>query len=160
VVYLAQMRHQAAAASSRKAVEIDPNYADGYGMLAQVLVQSGELDDALEAIRMAKYLNPRYPFAYLGIEGHIYLLSGQYEQAVPVLQAALERNPAFTAARLNLIASLGQLGLKDDAEWELDELLTVRPNYGLSVARREALYKRQQDRERFIEGLAKAGLAE
>jgi adenylate cyclase len=158
VVYLAQRKHEESAASSRKAIELDPNYADGYGMLAQTLVQAGVLEEALAAIGKAKVLNPRYPFAYLGIEGHIYFLMAQYEKAIPILQEALERNPAFVAARLNLIASYGQLGMVDDAEWELDELLVVRPNYGIAVAREEVLYRRPEDTERFITGLSKAGL--
>ena len=62
------------------------------------------------------------------------------------------------AARLYLIASYGQLDMVDDAEWELDELRVVRPNYSVSVAREEVLYKRPEDTERFIEGLSKAGL--
>jgi TolB-like protein len=158
VVYLAQKNHEASAVSIRKAIQLEPNYADGYGMLAQALVQAGDLEEALSAIGKAKNLNPHYPFVYLGIEGHIYFLSGQYEQAVPILQEALDRNPIFIAARLNLIASYGQLGMADDAAWELEELLVVRPNYGLSVAREEALYRRPEDTERLIDGLGKAGL--
>ena len=157
-LYAVQQQYEDAEISIRRAIELEPNYADGYGELAFVLTHAGEQQDALTAIQKAKRLNPRYPFVYLWLEGHIYFLMGQYEKAIPVLQEALNRNPAFATARLVLIATYGQLGREEDAAWELDELLTIRPDYSLSTARNDTLYKRSEDLERFIEGLHKAGI--
>ncbi len=74
--------------------------------------------------------------------------------------AVLDRNPAFATARLALIATYGHLGVEDEAAWEIDELLTLRPDYSLSTARQEALYERPEDIEKFIEGLRRAGIPE
>ena len=157
-IYAVQKQYEDAERTIRRALELEPNYADGYGELAFVLTYAGELQDALMAIQRAKRLNPRYPFVYLWIEGHIYFLMGQHEKAVASLQEVLDRNPAFATARLALIAAYGQLGMEDKAAWEVDELLTLRPDYSLSTARQEALYKRPEDLEKFIEGLRRAGI--
>jgi adenylate cyclase len=157
---ISQRHYDRALVEARRAIELEPNYADGYGTLAFVLFNMGELEEALPAIHTANRLNPRYPFVYSWIEGHIYFLMKEYEKAVPFFREVLEQNPAFASGRLTLIASYGHLGMEDDAEWEIDELLTVRPEYSLSVAREESTYKRPQDLETFVEGLRRAGIPE
>jgi adenylate cyclase len=156
--YAVQKQYEDAERAIRRALELEPNYADGYGELAFVLSNAGELQEALRAIQRAKRLNPRYPFVYLWIEGHVYFLMGQYEKAVASLVEALDRNPAFATARVALIATYGHLELEDEAAWEVDELMTLRPDYSLSIARQEALYQRPEDLEKFIEGLRRAGI--
>jgi adenylate cyclase len=156
--YAVQRRYEDAEAAIRRGIELEPNYADGYGELAFVLSNAGQQKNALMAIHRAKRLNPRYPFVYLWIEGHIHFLMGQHERAIAILQEALDRNPAFATARQVLIATYGHLGMEDEAAWEVDELLTLRPDYSLSTARQEALYKRPEDLEKFIEGLRRAGI--
>ena len=59
---------------------------------------------------------------------------------------------------LTFSPTYGHLGMEDEAAWEVDELLTLRPGYSLSTARQEALYKRPEDLEKFIEGLRRAGI--
>ena len=144
----------------QRAIQINPNYADGYGQLAIVQLYAGELEESLEAIQRAKRLNPRYPFVYLWIEGHNYFLRGQYDQTIEIMEEVLERNPAFEIARLTLIATYGQLEMADEAAWEVDELMTLRPEYSLEIARQEALHNRTEDLDKLIEGLEKAGISD
>jgi hypothetical protein len=47
---------------------------------------------------------------------------------VESFEAALERNPTHTRARLWLAASLVLLGRYDEASWEVDEMLTTNPD--------------------------------
>lgn len=37
-------------------------------------------------------LNPKYPAAYASVHGQIHFILGEYEQAVPMLREAIERN--------------------------------------------------------------------
>jgi len=157
-IYVLLRRYEDAEAATRRAIQLDPNYADGYGQLAYVLLHAGRPEEALTAIYQAKAFNPHYPFVYLWIEGQIQYLTGQYEKAAASFREVLERNPAFATARLTLVASYGHLGMEDDARWEVEELSTLRPGYSLSAAREEFLYRRPEDLEKVIEGLRRAGI--
>ena len=155
---LVQKQYQNAETSIRRAIQINPNYADGYGQLAITQLYAGQLHESLSAIHKAKRLNPRYPFVYLWIEGHAHFLLGNHEKSIAIVKEVLDRNPTFEIARLTLIATYGHLGMEDEASWEIDELLTLRPGYSLSTARQEALHNRPEDLEKFIEGLRRAGI--
>jgi adenylate cyclase len=159
-IHLIQKQYSDAESSIRRAIQLDPNYADGYGQLAITLLYAGKLPEALAAIEEAKRLNPRYPFVYLWIEGHAHFLLGRHEKAITIVREVLERNPAFEIARLTLISIYGHLGIEDEASWEVDELLTLRPDYSLSIALQEALHAREEDLNKFIDGLRRAGIPE
>lgn len=160
VLYLAQRNHDDAIMAAYRAIQLDPNYADGYAVLAQALSYAGVLNEAMAAIRSAKRLNPLYPFTYLWIEAHILFLQGHYEEAIPVLQEVIWRNPSFDAGHLMLAAVYGQLGRREDAEWEIAEILMLKPDFSLQAEGRAAVYQRNGDLTRYIEGLRKAGLPE
>lgn len=158
VVFQAQRNHVAAVSASRKAVELDPNYADGHVLLANTLMGSGVFDEARVALDKAMSLNPRYPFSYLGIDGQYYFLTQLFEQAATKFEQSLERNPGFWFGRMYLVASYGHLGRSEDAAWELEELLVIRPDFNLNIARKESLYKRTEDTQLLVDGLRLAGL--
>ena len=157
-LFLILRRHEAAVAASRRSIEVDPSYADGYGMLAHCLVYSGEPESALRAIADARRLNPRLSFIYLWVEGHALFLMGRDEEALVSLRDMVERNPGFERGRLLLAAVLGQLGMNEDADWEAEEILALRPDFSIATEKEQALYKRSQDFDRYFEGLRKAGL--
>lgn len=160
VVQLAARNHDAATAAARQSVKLDPNYADGYAVLAQTLAYDGELDDALLAIRTAKTLSPRYTFAYLWVEAHILFQQRHYEEARSILEDVIDRNPAFLAGYLMLAAIYGELGQTEEAEWVVAEILTMSPEISATREGDFAPYRRESDREHYIEGLLRAGLPE
>ena len=53
-------------------------------------------------------------------------------------------------------AHLGQIG---DAEWTAEEILTIQPDITLTQER-ETDFAREEDTERYIEGLLLAGIPE
>jgi len=151
-------RHDDAIIAARQAIASDPNYADGYGALAQAYLFDGQLTPALNAINTAKWLNPRFTFTYLWIEGQVYLLGKEHERARAVFEEVNERNPAFVFGRLMLISTYGHLDQLDDAEWELAELLTLRPGISQSSERIDSLYRRDEHTRHYLEGLRLGGL--
>ncbi|MCK5365777.1 MAG: hypothetical protein KAR22_22530, partial [Gammaproteobacteria bacterium] len=157
-LFLILRRHEAAVAASRRSIEVDPNFADGYGMLAHTLIYFGEPESALHAIYEAKRLNPRFSYIYLWIEGHALFLMGRDKEALVLLREMVERNPAFERGRLLLVAVLGQLGMDEDADWEAEEILVLRPDFSIATEKEQALYKRSRDFDRYFEGLRNAGL--
>jgi tetratricopeptide (TPR) repeat protein len=159
-LYLILRRHKAAVAASRRSIEVDPNYADGYGILAHSLIYTGEHEGALHAIHAAKRLNPHVSYIYLWVEAHALFFMGRDEEALELVREAVERNSNFSGGRLLLAAILGQLGREEDANWEAEEILALKPDFSITSERQQVLYKRPQDLDRYLEGLRKAGLPE
>jgi TolB-like protein/predicted Zn-dependent protease len=160
VVQLSARNHDAATAAARQSVKLDPNYADGYAVLAQTLAYDGDLDDALVAIRTAKTLSPRYTFAYLWVEAHILFQQRQYEDSRAILEDVVDRNPAFLVGYLILAAIYGKIDQTEEAEWLVSEILTLSPEISALKEGNLAPYRRESDREHYIEGLLRAGLPE
>ena len=146
--------------AARQSIAIDPNYADGFAVLAQTLAYSGKLDEALEAISHAKRLNPIVPFTYKWVEGHILYLLQRYTEAEETLQSVYESNPSFYIGLLSLSATYGQLGDTDSAEWINQEILTHKPDFTSKLESKESPYLLRQHRDHLLDGLLKAGLPE
>jgi TolB-like protein/DNA-binding winged helix-turn-helix (wHTH) protein/Tfp pilus assembly protein PilF len=151
-------RHQAAAAAANKAVEIAPNYADGYGLLAWIMHYGGRPDLAQQALAKARQLNPASSASYEEIDGEIAFSTGRYEDAVVFFQSALQRNPTHTRARLWLIASLVKLGKIDDANWEAEELITTAPSFSMARMLLAFPHKDPTLRDRLLGAVARVGL--
>jgi tetratricopeptide (TPR) repeat protein len=121
------------------------------------------LGDSREAIRRAEQgirlspFDPHIFFAHtiLGLGHHV---AGDYEEAARWGRVAREENPQFTANLRILAASLGALGLADEARDVRDALLIVEPKF--EVARFVASYAiRDPDRsEHLARHLRLAGL--
>lgn len=128
IVALFRGQHLAAAEAAHRATDLDPNYADAYGLLAWILHYGGRPDVAVRALHEALRLNPLSSASYDEVAGEINFATGRYEQAVRSFRSALTRNPSHARARLWLAASLAQLGEYDDAEWEIEELTASNPS--------------------------------
>ncbi|MGB5774600.1 MAG: tetratricopeptide repeat protein [Sedimenticolaceae bacterium] len=151
-------RHQAAAAAVNKAVEIDPNYADGYGLLAWIMHYGGRPGLAQQALAKARQLNPASSASYEEIDGEIAFSTGRYKDAVVFFQSALQRNPTHTRARLWLIASLVKLGKIDEANWEAEELITTAPSFSMARMLLAFPHKDPTLRDRLLGAIAQVGL--
>ena len=159
-VYRLHGRYDEGIAAARRSVELEPSYADGYGVLALTLMHAGQPTDGLEAIGEAMRYNPRVPFFYLLIQGQGYFLLEDYEKAIEVLEEVVERNVDFPAGHLFLAAAYSYAGRIDDAEWEGEEILRLLPHFTLSEERARQRYKKSEHLEKYIEGLRMAGLPE
>ncbi len=120
--------HAAAISAAMKATRINPNYADAYGLLAWILHYGGRPRLAENALQDALSRNPASNASYNQIAGEIQFATHRYDEAVGSFEAALERNPTHTRARLWLAASLMLLGRYDEAAWEIDEMMTTNPD--------------------------------
>ncbi|MCH9012226.1 MAG: tetratricopeptide repeat protein [Proteobacteria bacterium] len=160
MTYMGQRRYDEAIAVGRKATGLYPNYADGFAQLAQSLTFAGKSPEALIAIRKAMRINPRHSLIYLWIVGHNYFLMERYEEAITELRKVVEGNPGYPWAHLTLAAAYGLTGQIEEAEWEGQEFLALQPDFTLARERQRVLYKNSEHRDRYIEGLRKAGLPE
>ena len=107
-VYL-RMKNQPeqALAEAERAITLDPNYADSYAILANVLSIVGRPQEAIGEAEKAVRLDPRGPGAAgcLYQLGVAYQLTGRLEEAIATLKQALMHDPNFQFAYVNLALS-------------------------------------------------------
>jgi tetratricopeptide (TPR) repeat protein len=120
--------------------------------------QAGRLDDALQAYRAALELKPNDAEAS-SLCGLALLHSGKGEEAMPLLQQAVDREPGQSNYRLNLAEGLAQTGKADRAMVELGLLIAVEPTNKQALSRfyaleSEALLTRQEWAKLHANGLA------
>ena len=158
ILYLSQHQHQAAMEAAKRTIEAHPNYADGHATLAFISSYSGEFDQALEALIRARQINPQSTGIYLAVEGRVLFLAKRYDEALPLLEESVDRNPGFDSAHLNLAATYAKLDRLDDAAWSVDEALAISPNISLERLRRDSLYAHESDKDHYYGALRKAGV--
>jgi predicted Zn-dependent protease len=86
------------------------------------------------------------------------LTAERYEDAVEFATQAREANPEFPDIYAVLASANGHLGRGAAARAALDQLLRRMPHLTASDERVNRPFVRAADRERFLEGLCKAGL--
>ena len=160
LLYLSQRQHQTAIEAAKRTIEVHPNYADGQATMAFIQSFSGQLEAALESLVLAKQINPQVTGVYLEIEGRVLFLLERYDDALSILEEAVQRNPASDRVHLILAATYAELGQPEEAAWSVDEALSISPDISLAKERRGANYMRTSDLEHYIEALRKAGFPE
>ncbi len=147
-------------AELRRVVALDPNYADGYAFLANILNYSGRAEEGLGIIEKAMRMNPRHPFWYVYVLGQAQFYLTRYEDAARNFLIAIERNPTVTWPHQYLLASYGYLGLLDDAEWEISELDNLGQITTIKRIRANTPVRHLEYLKRYLDGLRKAGVPE
>ena len=100
--------------------------------------QAGRLDDALKSYQAALEIRPNDPEAS-SLCGLALLHSGNGEEALPLLQQAVEREPGQNGFRLNLAEGLAQTGKPDRAMVELGLIIATEPTNLVALGRFYAL---------------------
>ena len=143
-----------------KSIALDPNYADGYVMLGSVQIYVGQAEKALGNIEQGIRINPDFPFWYIHTLGQAQFALTRYEAAEVSFKKAIERNPAVAWPRRWLVATYGQLGKLDDAEWEISELESLGQPFTIEIFNNRLATRDPEIVNRLLEGARKAGVPE
>jgi TolB-like protein/Tfp pilus assembly protein PilF len=144
-----------AEAALQTALRINPNHADTMVNMAGLRVLQGLPHNAVELAENALRLNPFPPGWYYWDLGFAYYAAGHYTQAVGVLRK--EEVGRLPAKRI-LAASLAQLGLLTEAQEEARRFLEINPGFLASRWAATQPFRRDEDRQHFLDGYLKAGL--
>ncbi|HWR20227.1 MAG TPA: tetratricopeptide repeat protein [Verrucomicrobiae bacterium] len=92
------------------AIRVDPDFGNPYNDIGVYLIEKGQYDEAipwLERAMVAKRYEPRhYPHMNMG---RVLMRKGKYQEAIRELKLALDIEPNYTAARVELHKVLGLL---------------------------------------------------
>jgi adenylate cyclase len=158
-VYLWKKQHERAIAELEKAIALNPNAADQLAELGNILTWAGRPEEGMGWVQKAMRLNPIFPVWYLWALGHAYFLMNQREEAVEVFKRAINVNPNFLPAHFFSAVIYVEIGHKEAARAEFEEIMRISPETpSLEAWRKRLPYKDQSLLARLLEGLHKAGL--
>jgi adenylate cyclase len=157
-IYHWKKQYDQAIVEAGRAVALDPNNADGYMILGNLLVWTERPEEGLGLMEKARRLNPRYPVWYLERLGAAYRAVGQCEEAIVQMKKVVTLKPNNVPAHLALAFCYVELGRQAEAEAEAAELLRVMPNFSLESFKQNVPIKDQALLERTLAALRKAGL--
>jgi adenylate cyclase len=156
-----QRRSQLAFRHLTKSVELNPSFALGHAGLGYALGVGGQPESGLQALEEALRLSPRDPFlaVYAPTVRYMSLFALQrYEEAIAVCRSTVALHPHHAGAWRLMTVSLGMLGRTDEAKEALVRTLTMQPDLSSAHVANDTVYSDPADRERFLEGLRRAGL--
>jgi adenylate cyclase len=155
-------RHDDALRRLARAIELNPNSSFAHGYVGVVHAFGGEGDRALESVQEAMRLSPRDLLVVIWrvVEGWAHLSAARFDRAAESARLAIAWNASFADAHAILASALGHAGRLDEARSALSETLRHLPGLTLRDPRLRRPFRREADRERFLDGLRKAGLLE
>lgn len=144
--------------AAERAVELDPNDAKGWILLAAARIRTGAYDEAVPAAELALRLNPLAPVYYPYFLAEALYATNEFDAAVSVSGKCRLRYPEHKFCYRYLIASLVQLGEAEKAREFLTTLLEIQPDYSIEYIRARPYFAEMELNERFIDDLRRAGL--
>jgi DNA-binding SARP family transcriptional activator/Tfp pilus assembly protein PilF len=145
-----------------QSLRLNPNLAYIWALSAPTYCYIGQPDVALQRLDRYRELAPFDP--YFGLFETMYPLAyvfkGDYVRAATIGRRVVQSNPAFSNGYKPLIAALGHLGRRDEAQVYVDRLRQLEPHFTVEHFGTVYPFRRGSDRERYIEGLRRAGVPE
>lgn len=105
----------------RKSLELNPKNALTMGMLGHILGDHEQLARAIQQMNEQCQGAARFADRWNDL-GRLHGLAGNYDAAQKAFRKALELNPKFCDAQINLAVALGETGNPEQALRELDKL--------------------------------------
>jgi adenylate cyclase len=145
-----------------RAVRLNPNLANAYGLMAAWYGLCGDYEKSCEAADKALEISPLDSSKPLWLAGRgiAAYIHGDYEHVIETAQRLLRDHPGFASALRQLAASFAMLGRDDEARAATKKLLERMPGLTVSKVRHIVPVRDSDAHERWLEGLRKAGLPE
>ena len=159
-IQLFLLRYDQAIANFEKALALAPDNAEVYAMFGQALNYWGSPERGLQLIEKAFSIEKVVPPSWEFQLGLSHLLMRQYDQALARFSRAIERAPKITPAYLHSACAYVELGRLDDARDAVQTVLEITPQFTLKGGAKKYPYRTDEDRNRFLDNLRKAGVPE
>lgn len=145
-----------------RSLRLNPSLAFIWALSAPTHCYIGEPELALRRLERYGELAPLDPYSsfFESCYTIAYTFKGDYERAVIVGRRCTKALPDFVAGYKPLIASLGHLGRPNEARPYVEKLLSLEPTFTVERFGSRYPFKREEDRQRYMEGLRLAGIPE
>jgi tetratricopeptide (TPR) repeat protein len=152
----------AGAAAIDRALELNPNFAPGWGLSGWVKGFRGEPHLAIDCVQRAIQLSPvdAYMFAWQSAGSYALFSLDRYEEALLWAKKTLRERPGYLPAARMIVASAALAGIPERPETSVIRLRELEPALRVSNLRNQIPYRRPEDLARLADGLRKAGLPE
>jgi adenylate cyclase len=151
---LFKREHDHSLAAYERAIQLNPNDADVLADTGHCVSSCGDPERAIQLLHRAMRLNPYYPDWYLWNLGEVHFDLGNYDEAIRTLSQMRDQSDAY---RL-LAASHALVGQMERARHFAGQVLVLQPEFTLERWRDVPPDRNPEPRERYLEGLRKAGL--
>jgi tetratricopeptide (TPR) repeat protein len=141
----------------KKAIKINPNYADAHNYLGLAYSKKGMLDKAISEYKKAIKIKPDYALAHLNL-GVVYDNKGMVDEAISEYKIAISINPDFAFAPYALGLAFGKKDMIDEKISEYKKAIKINPNDALAHFNLGATYVNNKMESVGAEYLYKAGL--
>jgi tetratricopeptide (TPR) repeat protein len=118
---------------------------------------AGRAEEGIPLIEQAMRLNPYHPEWYDSSSADGYFVAGRHEDMVATLEKISQ---PWSAVYRRLVVGYAHLGRMKEAEAALAKCRELEPEASIELQAKALPFKRQEDLERFLDGLRKAGLPE
>jgi len=156
--YIWQKQYDRGIREFQKAHELNPNDATILADYAWALSLAGRPAEAMPLIEEALRLNPYHPRFYVAdVLWRVHFVAGRYQEA---LDALLSVSNPYPPLYQRLAATYPYLDRMEEARAAMAKFRELEPQASIELYARTEPYNRQDDLERFLDGLRKAGLPE
>jgi adenylate cyclase len=145
-------------ATAEQGVALNPNSADAHMLLGYTLRFAGRYEEAILEYKIAIRLNPYPPHSYMFGIAKSYAYTGQYDEAITWGKKAVRQKPDSFLAHIVLTEIYSLAGRDEEARVQAAEVFRVNPKFSLEKLEKRLKHKNQEDKERYIGALRKAGL--
>jgi Tfp pilus assembly protein PilF len=160
-VYLFARRFDDSLAEFETALRLNPNFSLAQGYYGLTLSYCGQWQEGELAARRALRLSPHDPLSaiYFGIASYTQFVGKKYDEAMRLAREGVRQRIDFVGAHRVLTAAAGMAGQIDVAKAALQELRRAQPNISLDWIAKQMPIKHDVEREHYLEGFGRAGLA-
>jgi TolB-like protein/Tfp pilus assembly protein PilF len=160
--YLDVYKGRRASAMARlvAAIEADPNGCLAYTLYGQTLAMNREPDRGLEQFEVALRLNPRDTERWSTYTGMAlaHFVAERYEETIDAAQEAVRIRPNASFAYATLASAHSRLNHMPEARQAVQSMLAIQPDMSLRGILSIMGSTDEDIRERYLEGLKRAGL--
>jgi len=138
-----------------RAIELNPNHALSHLRLGTIMLYVGRADESIQLLEAGIRYNPYTVPDDYGRLALAYYIKGNYDDAIKILQKDLVRSPKNPFHHIILAAAYAEESMMEEATRSAEAVMNLFPFFEVDSA--FTLFRNQEDRNKIIEGLRKAG---
>jgi adenylate cyclase len=160
VLYMVIKDFDKAIEECERGVALNPNGSDIMMTLGAILSVSGRWEEGAKWLEKSIRHEPFPTMHYFYWLGRAYVMLGRYDEAVAQFDKAHQSSPESHLPLVGLAITYSLSGREEDAKKAAEEVIRINPQFSIAAYAKTLPYKRQSDKDTWLEGLRKAGLPE